>query len=88
MWVANKLEKLGTFKNNLQIKQKISDGSWGDWAAWSTCSATCGGGTQTRTRTCSNPPPSNGGLPCQGSNTERTICNTQTCTSDFFQYKQ
>ena len=67
----------------MQVKnyKKISDGIWGDWAAWSTCSATCGGGTQNRNRTCSNPPPSNGGLTCPGPSTNSTTCNTQTCTA-------
>ena len=59
---------------------KFKDGNWGEWGAYSTCSLTCGGGTQTRYRTCSNPPPLNGGLTCPGSNTENATCNTQTCT--------
>ncbi|CAH3021140.1 unnamed protein product, partial [Porites evermanni] len=41
------------------------DGGYTDWSA-SDCSVTCGGGTQTLTRTCTNPPPSNGGKNCSG----------------------
>lgn len=48
----------------------------GGWSAWSTCSATCGGGTQTRT--CTNPAPANGGADCVGSPTQS--CNTQACS--------
>ena len=47
----------------------------GEWSAWSACSATCGGGTQTRT--CTNPAPANGGLDCSGPSSQ--ICNTQAC---------
>jgi len=55
------------------------DGGWSAWSAWSTCSATCGGGTQSRTRTCTNPAPANGGADCIGSTSESQACNTQTC---------
>ena len=47
----------------------------GGWSAWSTCSATCGGGTQTRT--CTNPAPSGGGADCVGPSSQS--CNTQAC---------
>ena len=58
---------------------KSTDGNWGDWTSWSTCSVTCGGGTQSRTRLCNFPPPSNGGLICPGSSFENGTCNTQSC---------
>ena len=48
------------------------NGGWSDWSAWSACSALC---NQTRTRTCTNPAPANGGADCSGPSTE-----TQTCT--------
>ncbi|MBU1132929.1 thrombospondin type-1 domain-containing protein, partial [Patescibacteria group bacterium] len=48
----------------------------GGWCAWGACSATCGGGTQTRT--CSCPSPANGGANCVGPSTQ--ACNTQACT--------
>jgi len=47
----------------------------GNWSVWSPCSASCGGGTQTRT--CTNPAPSNGGADCGGSNSQ--ACNTDAC---------
>ncbi len=51
-----------------------------DWSAYSTCTATCGGGTQTRTRSIVSPP-TNNGAPC-GALTETTACNTQPCSTD------
>ncbi len=47
----------------------------GDFTDWAACSATCGGGTQTRT--CTNPSPSGGGASCSGA-TQQT-CNTVAC---------
>ena len=54
------------------------DGGWSSWS-YKTCSASCGGGFQTRTRSCTNPAPSNGGLACKGAGTETVQCNTQQC---------
>ncbi|KAL9968789.1 hypothetical protein ACROYT_G020914 [Oculina patagonica] len=55
------------------------DGDWSDWSEWGACSVTCGGGTQQRSRTCTNPPPSNGGAQCSGDSTESQECNDNSC---------
>jgi hypothetical protein len=57
----------------------ISDGNWGEWTASGTCSVTCSGGTQPRTRLCNNPTPANGGATCAGSSTDSISCNAQLC---------
>jgi len=49
----------------------------GGWTAFSSCSVTCGGGTQTRA--CTNPAPANGGLACVGAASQS--CNTQSCST-------
>ena len=41
-------------------------GEWSDWTTTATCSATCGGGTFKRTRTCNNPAPNSCGNACVG----------------------
>ena len=33
----------------------IEEGSWSAWDAWTSCTSTCGGGTQTRKKTCNKP---------------------------------
>ncbi|KAL3852080.1 hypothetical protein ACJMK2_015767 [Sinanodonta woodiana] len=65
------------------------DGNWGAWSSWTsiaTCSATCGTGvkTETRSRNCSNPAPQYGGRQCNGTSTEfqTSACNTNLCPID------
>ena len=57
----------------------IVDGNWSEWGVWGSCSQTCGVGTQTRMRTCTNPPPSGGGAGCLGSSSQSQSCNTALC---------
>lgn len=47
-------------------------GSWSSWLGWSSCSVTCGGGLQTRTRTCV-------GSGCTGQSRQSRSCNTGGC---------
>lgn len=55
------------------------DGGFSEWRAWDVCSVTCGTGTQTRTRDCTNPTPANGGADCTGDTTEVTSCEEGPC---------
>lgn len=54
-------------------------GNWSKWDEWSQCSETCGNGTKSRKRYCTNPAPYNGGKFCTGNNTEVTHCNVKEC---------
>ncbi|XP_065942768.1 coadhesin-like isoform X2 [Magallana gigas] len=66
------------------------DGGWSSWGSWSlttgACSSTCGQGSQTytRTRSCTNPSPKNGGNKCNGKSTEvkSSSCFMSECTVD------
>ena len=55
------------------------DGNWGVWTSWGTCSASCEGGTQQRSRECDSPAPSFGGAACDGSISDSQNCGTQAC---------
>jgi hypothetical protein len=57
-------------------------GNWGSYGNWGSCSQTCGPGTQTRTRTCSNPAPMHGGNQCTGSGAESRSCTVKSCRYD------
>jgi len=76
---------VGSGVTNTQCNTKPCPGD-GGWSTWSYggCSKTCGGGTQRGTRSCNNPPPSNGGKNCVGSGVTNTQCNTQPCSDDCY----
>ena len=63
------------FFNGLAI-----DGKYTEWKE-SECSAICGGGVITKTRTCTNPAPQHGEKDCSGLGpAEMTLsCNEQEC---------
>ncbi|KAK7491692.1 hypothetical protein BaRGS_00017145 [Batillaria attramentaria] len=55
------------------------NGGFGSWSQWSSCSQSCGGGTEIRTRMCNNPRPENDGRGCDGGWIETRQCNRQSC---------
>lgn len=65
-----------------RMKKAVVNGGWTDFGPFGECSATCGGGMQERSRTCTNPPPSGGGAQCSGSAKETRACNTEPCAVD------
>lgn len=55
------------------------NGEWGSFGQYTTCTKTCGGGTQYRTRGCNNPAPANGGRPCVGQSFQKRTCANNPC---------
>uniref|UniRef100_A0A672F9Q3 Uncharacterized protein n=1 Tax=Salarias fasciatus TaxID=181472 RepID=A0A672F9Q3_SALFA len=51
----------------------------GEGGPWSRCDKPCGGGRSIRTRSCSSPPPKNGGRKCEGEKNQVKPCNTRPC---------
>uniref|UniRef100_A0A672GY84 Complement component C7 n=1 Tax=Salarias fasciatus TaxID=181472 RepID=A0A672GY84_SALFA len=54
-------------------QQGVIDGRWSCWSGWSSCSR----GRRSRSRSCSNPTPQNGGQFCIGESTETSDCEDQ-----------
>lgn len=59
-------------------------GGFSNWADWSQCTASCGGGRTARIRNCTNPKPSGWGKPCTllGPSYEIKICQKVECPID------
>ena len=72
--------------NDLEIRECVNDcpipGNWSPWSEFTVCSASCGLGTQTRTRSCSNPSPAFGGPKCAGPSVETSECQVALCPVD------
>jgi hypothetical protein len=51
-----------------QVNFPLVNGSWSEWSDWSVCNQICGGGFQSRSRTCNNPMTAHGGYFCPGVN--------------------
>lgn len=49
---------------------------WSKWSEWNSCSASCNGGKQSRTRVCQT-----SNIPCVGNSFEEKECNTHACSN-------
>ena len=58
------------------------DGQWTAWSSWLPCSATCGRGTRSRSRMCTDPPPLFFGKDCIGTSGDMEFCQDQPCAID------
>lgn len=58
------------------------NGKWSVWSKWSECSESCSTGVKSRTRTCSNPSPRNGGKGCPGNAKELETCQLKPCITN------
>lgn len=56
------------------------NGGWTEWSEWTPCDRKCGSGQRVRERSCTNPPPSNGGKYCEGEGEEAGVCNIEPCS--------
>ncbi|XP_031178489.1 adhesion G protein-coupled receptor B1 isoform X8 [Sander lucioperca] len=73
VYLENCLPSVKESRRNAEI-----NGGWSVWGQWAQCSSECGGGVQTRTRTCRSPPEES--YLCEGVVEEGRPCNSQTCT--------
>ena len=75
------LNKIDAVVGDFSFFSTAIDGGYSGWKETAKCSATCGGGKKTLTRTCTSPPPSNGGKDCSrlGPAMKEVSCDEQEC---------
>lgn len=71
-----------TVSTSFSLLSLAVHGRWSEWAKWSDCDLPCGGGIRQRNRTCSAPPPKNGGQDCEGMMVQSQSCNGEPCSKD------
>lgn len=71
--------------NSTRVQQSTRclcvSGGWSVWGQWAQCSSDCGGGIQTRTRSCQSPPEES--YLCEGVVEEGRPCNSQPCRGEI-----
>ena len=70
---------------NFNLLIVVVNGGYGEWAQWTACSKTCGGGVVKRMRNCTSPPPQYGGKDCSSIGPELLTqeCNPQKCPGEY-----
>lgn len=58
------------------------DGKYTNWSNFTSCTVSCGTGTRTRNRSCTNPSPKQGGDDCIGKSTQIKACFLRHCPVD------
>jgi len=78
--------RLSWFSNRLLLNSSTESvkGGWSVWGNWTSCSMTCGTGTQTRYRVCSNhtPQPLNNSTKCAGDERQIRNCTETICPTN------
>ena len=77
LYEGNNCSMLGIAKETIICSNPCPiNGRYSPWSVWSSCTTTCGNGTKSRNRTCSNPVPLFGGNNCSvlGVSMEVTRC--------------
>jgi len=72
--------RVGKKRHEFSVHVKMHGGV-SEWAEWNACNVACGYGRRNRTRTCTNPVPSNGGRFCRDKLIEVTGCKERSCTA-------
>lgn len=66
-----------TFPTTTTADSSSVEITWSNWASWSSCTKSCGGGRSERRRSCS------GGSSCSGVSVEERLCSSNPCPAEM-----
>uniref|UniRef100_A0A673X9K7 ADAMTS like 2 n=2 Tax=Salmo trutta TaxID=8032 RepID=A0A673X9K7_SALTR len=77
--------------NSLEDELESTTYWWGEWAKWTACTRTCGGGVMSQERHClkqRSVPAARDNMTCTGTSKKYLLCNTKDCPSSGRSFRE
>ncbi|KAL0979609.1 hypothetical protein UPYG_G00187240 [Umbra pygmaea] len=82
----------GAASNSLEDELESTTYWWGEWAKWTACTRTCGGGVMSQERHClkqrKKSASGNGNMTCTGTSKKYLLCNVKDCPSSGRSFRE
>uniref|UniRef100_A0A8C7H4T1 ADAMTS like 2 n=1 Tax=Oncorhynchus kisutch TaxID=8019 RepID=A0A8C7H4T1_ONCKI len=82
----------GAASNSLEDELESTTYWWGEWAKWTACTRTCGGGVMSQERHClkqrSKAAAGRDNMTCSGTSKKYLLCNTKDCPSSGRSFRE
>uniref|UniRef100_A0A4W5MXY1 ADAMTS like 2 n=1 Tax=Hucho hucho TaxID=62062 RepID=A0A4W5MXY1_9TELE len=85
--LALSVGNLSTTSNSLEDELESTTYWWGEWAKWTACTRTCGGGVMSQERHCLKQR-SVHNMTCTGTSKKYLLCNTKDCPSSGRSFRE
>ncbi|KAG7481562.1 hypothetical protein MATL_G00068190 [Megalops atlanticus] len=83
--LSTKIQEEGVASNSLEDELEVTTYWWGEWAKWTACTRTCGGGVMSQERHCLKQRQKSAlgkdNMTCTGTAKKYLLCNTKDCPS-------
>ncbi|KAK3538971.1 hypothetical protein QTP86_023569 [Hemibagrus guttatus] len=83
--ISSRVQDEGVASNSLEDGLEVTTYWWGEWAKWTACTRTCGGGVMSQERHClkqrKRTTTGKDNMTCTGSAKRYHLCNTKECPS-------
>nr|XP_057927820.1 ADAMTS-like protein 2 [Doryrhamphus excisus] len=90
--VSVRLQEEGVASNSLEEELQVTTYWWGEWAKWTACTRTCGGGVKSQERHClkqrKKVAAGKDNMTCTGTPKRYHLCNAQECPSSGRSFRE